>query len=407
MRRKVTILGQLLALWTFAILLATYGCCADPNAGPIVGGASTSTTGASYSCNEGEDNTLSCDPRDVSEYDLFPALQGSGSGHVAPGVASVEEVLEKGLELAEVSPVHLVLRGSIEEHSVRCDWRGIARTLEQRERAIRFWLGLEEGDDVPESSALKVLFTTTFDTIESAFKETARSNFLAIARGGLSTEYLFLTCYADYTVSEYLFGNGPTSMTVAYDRMDEAQSYPLYRLEHADGSFGPATSTPLMTEAEYHARLDDLVSNLDIKEAAGNTREASNVLRGVDVTFKRGAFPGVPNIPSSSSPPPDPDPGKVRFNTCLNSGVPDRNDNHGRPFYAYATAVHEAGHALGLSNFSYYDLLTEGFWEAMIGILESLRSLSLPLTPFLHGLLVAIEEFVKIIGLARDQNYQP
>ena len=149
---------------------------------------------------------------------------------------------------------------------------------------------------------------------------------------------------------------------------------------------------------------------LDIKEAAGNTREASNVLQGVDVTFKHGSFPRGPNIPSSSHPPahPNPDPGKVRFNTCLNSGTPDRNDNlRGHRFFAFATAVHEAGHALGLSNFSYYDLLTEGFWEAILGILDVLTSTPLPLPPFLQSLLVTIEDLLETVGLAEDKNYQP
>lgn len=95
-----------------------------------------------------------------------------------------------------------------------------------------------------------------------------------------------------------------------------------------------------------------------IEKATSSNLQASNELRGVDVTFKEGAFPEGPNIPSSSSSPPVPDPGQVRFNTCLDSGAPDRNDSQKSDrFYAYAIAVHEAGHALGLSNFSYLDLV--------------------------------------------------
>lgn len=140
-----------------------------------------------------------------------------------------------------------------------------------------------------------------------------------------------------------------------------------------------------------------------------STVEAGNVLQGVDVTFKEGVFTSGPNIPSSSKSPPDPDSGKVRFNTCLSGGVPNRNDNRSSdPFFAYATAVHEAGHALGLSNFSYYDLLTEGFWDALLGTLESLKSLRLiNLLPFLSELLTAIEGLLEVIGLGRDQSYQP
>ena len=138
--------------------------------------------------------------------------------------ATVEEVLEKGLRLAEASPVHLAVRGTGVSSSTRCDWRGIARTLAQREAAIRFWLGLAATDTVPSASFLEILFTVTLDTLEPEYKETAKSNFLAIARGGLSTEYLFLTCYVDFTASEYLLGAGPTTVTLAYDRMGQPLS---------------------------------------------------------------------------------------------------------------------------------------------------------------------------------------
>ena len=66
------------------------------------------------------------------------------------------------------------------------------------------------------------LFTIALDTLDPNFRETAKSNFLAIARGGLSEEYLFLSCFADYSVSEYLLGTGPTTLTIAYDRRGEA-----------------------------------------------------------------------------------------------------------------------------------------------------------------------------------------
>ncbi len=170
--------------------------------------------------------------------------------------ATVEEVLEKGLLLAEASPVHLAVRGSGVSSSTRCDWRGIARTLTQREAAIRFWLGLAATDTVPSASFLEILFTVTLDTLNPEYKETAKSNFLAIARGGLSTEYLFLTCYVDFTASEYLLGAGPTTITLGYDRMGEAHSYELYEREHAAGQFG---SDALLSQAAYQAKLDQIV----------------------------------------------------------------------------------------------------------------------------------------------------
>ena len=81
----------------------------------------------------------SCSPRDVSQVDLF---LGSG-GSTAPGdanVATVEDVLEKGWHLAGISPVHFVIEGTAQRNSVRCDWRGVARTPTQRETSIRFGL---------------------------------------------------------------------------------------------------------------------------------------------------------------------------------------------------------------------------------------------------------------------------
>ncbi len=151
---------------------------------------------------------------------LLSAVCGAGAqAHGLPPTGTVEEVLEKGLRLAEAFPVHLAVRGTGVTNSVRCDWRGIARTLAQREAAVRFWLGLSSTDTLPSASFLEILFTVTLDTLNPEYKETAKSNFLAIARGGLSTEYLFLTCYVDYTASEYLLGAGPSTLTLAFDRM--------------------------------------------------------------------------------------------------------------------------------------------------------------------------------------------
>ena len=172
---------------------------------------------------------------------------------------TVEELLEAGLRLAGASPIHIAFRGTASASTVRCGWRGIARTPTQRGRTIRFWLGLEPDAEIPAAAYVETLFTVTLDTLAPRFRETAESNFLAIAHGGLSTEYLFLTCYADYTVSEHLLGTATSTLTVAYDRMDEAHSYDLYQLEHADGTFGPATSTPVLSEGEYQAELDGKV----------------------------------------------------------------------------------------------------------------------------------------------------
>ena len=108
---------------------------------------------------------------------------------------------------------------------------------------------------------MELLFDVTFDVVGTELPETITSNFLTIARGGLSTEYLFLTCFADFTASEYLLGAGPTTLTVAYDRMGEAQSYELYRREHDAGHLG---DEPLETGVEQYSYYSRSASNLSL-----------------------------------------------------------------------------------------------------------------------------------------------
>ena len=68
---------------------------------------------------------------------------------------------------------------------------------------------------------------------------------------------------------------------------------------------------------------------------------ASNVLRDVDVSFQQNAFD------SSKIDRPT----ETRFNTCIRRGGVHYADNlKANDYFAYATALHEAGHALGLSN---------------------------------------------------------
>ena len=168
--------------------------------------------------------------------------------------ATVEELLEEGLHRAGASPVHLAIRGTPAADSVRCAWRGIARTSDQRADAIRFWLSLGATDAIPAAAYLETLFAVVFDTLAPDFRETAKANFLAIARGGESMDYLFLTCFADYAVTNFLLGTGttPTTVTVAYDRRDEAAAYDLYVREHDTGTYG---TDALQTRGAYEAGL--------------------------------------------------------------------------------------------------------------------------------------------------------
>ena len=98
-------------------------------------------------CSTTEGGHGPCEPRAVSSFRMFSGHPGGGHANSgAPATSTVEDVREKGLELSEASPVHLAARGTADADSVRCGWRGIARTPAQREDAIRFWLGL--GPDV-------------------------------------------------------------------------------------------------------------------------------------------------------------------------------------------------------------------------------------------------------------------
>ena len=149
---------------------------------------------------------------------------------------TVEELLEDGLYGAGASPAHLAIRGTPAASSVRCAWRGVARTERQRADAIRFWLWLGPDIAVPGAAYVEALFTVILDTLDPKHRETAKTNFLAIARGGESMEYLVLTCFADYAVANFLLGTGttPATVTVAYDPMGNAASYDLYAREHVE-----------------------------------------------------------------------------------------------------------------------------------------------------------------------------
>ena len=201
-------------------------------------------------------------PRDVSWFSLFSAPVGAASGgdYDSP---SVEDSLAMGLYAAGITPTHIAFRGSAETGSVRCEWRGVARTLGQREDSIRFWLGLGDDDPLPSASDVAKRFMHYIDGMATRHQDGQKGRFLPIARGGLSTDYMTLTCYAEYTASEYLLGTGPTELAVAYDMISESRSYDLYRRSHAAGEFGPATSTPLLSEGEYESAHERLVAEAE------------------------------------------------------------------------------------------------------------------------------------------------
>ena len=131
------------------------------SAGPAEESATTAPTLPEAPCTS---DIATCEPRDVGSFDLFSGSGGQAAGYPVDGTASVEEVLEQGLRSAGASPVHIAVRGTASADSVRCDWRGIARTPGQRALAIRYRLGLEEDEAIPSASYLELLFNATLVT---------------------------------------------------------------------------------------------------------------------------------------------------------------------------------------------------------------------------------------------------
>ena len=244
------------ALGMLSLLLAASAC------------ADSGSNGVQPPCDDTQDTPGLCSPQDVSALNLFTGPQAANAAYSPTDTSSVEDVLEKGLKDAQASPVHLAVRGTPKSGSVRCAWRGVARTLKQREDAIRFWLDLKDTDTLPTPAEVERRFTAELQRIKAAYPQTVTTNFAALAQGGLSTDYRFLTCYVDYTVHEYLLGAGTTgagsTLTVAYDRMGEVESYDLYKRAHALGEFG---DEQVMTEGEYEDGMDFLSSTIEAVHA--------------------------------------------------------------------------------------------------------------------------------------------
>ena len=192
-----------------------------------------------------------CERRSTSSFNLF-SLESVGAAYTPDSESTIEDLLENGLRLAGVSPVHLAFRGTAIEGSVRCDWRGVARAMDQREKTIRYWLQIDEAVALPSASVIESLFAAILNSRALELPESTKASFRALAQGGLTTEFTFLTCYADYEVSEYLLGSGPSELTIAYDRLAEAKSFDLYTRAYEVGEFG---NDVLGTEEEYAAAI--------------------------------------------------------------------------------------------------------------------------------------------------------
>ena len=258
-------LSAFLLLGSFALIAALV---LTESRGPVSSPATPGSDSIGKATESREDSPVdTLKTRDVSGLDIFsPVRGGAASGSTV--ALSVETVLSKGLRELELSPVHLAFRGTASANAVRCEWRGVARTPAQRERAIRFWLGLEGNESLPSPVEVENRFLQILGAMDPAFPETTEANFRDLARGGLSTDYVFLSCFADFSVAEYFLGAGPSSLTVAYDNLGEARSYELYQREHQEGVFG---DTQASTRGEYEESLREAVTSAEafLAEAMG------------------------------------------------------------------------------------------------------------------------------------------
>ena len=168
--------------------------------------------------------------------------------------------MEKGLLTAGLSPTHLAIRATPSTESIRCSWRGSARTLDQRDREVRFWLGLTEEAPLPSDAEVEREFVDGFSDSALSSIATLRAQFRATARRGLSTEFLNLDCFVDYEIHEYLMGDGPGTVAVAFNGVGQVRAYGLYKQAHIDYAFG---DRELLSEGAYDAYLLQLAADTE------------------------------------------------------------------------------------------------------------------------------------------------
>ena len=209
-------------------------------------------------CNRENASNTVCRPRDVSIIGLLsPQIEGSSYEYETP---DTEELLEKGMHAAGASPTHIALRGAARSGTVRCAWHNVVRTAEQREQAVRYWLGMDSDEPLPSPSKLETVFNSYIEQMVPQIREEMRANFNLLAHGGVSTDALMLACYVDFDAYEYMLGKGPSIVTVAYCRMATTTSYDLYGRSHAVGRYG---SAKLMTQTEFASANAGTVSSME------------------------------------------------------------------------------------------------------------------------------------------------
>ena len=151
-----------------------------------VQGAQVATLAVRHGASQAHSSPLGVSPgppRDVSGFGLFSVPLGAAYLDYGDS-PSVEDVLARGLFAAGVTPSHIVVRGTPNEDSVRCSWRGRAMTLAQRENAVRFWLGLDDADPLPSVSALEHEFMSHIGQMAPRYRDAMKARYVRLAQGG-------------------------------------------------------------------------------------------------------------------------------------------------------------------------------------------------------------------------------
>ena len=213
-----------------------------------------------------------CTPRSVSNMNpiLWGGEAGAGAGHIP--TSTVEQVVEGGFFLSGASPIHLAVRGLIRPSSTRCHWRGTARTLDQRDKAIRFWLGITNSDPLPDREQLLQKFDRQLTGIDERFDNGVKEDFKALVNGGLNNHRQRLVCYADLNNVEYLLGTGEASLTISFETLQESRSYDLYQRSFNAGQFGTPSQQLHRSEGSHAAQRARILQEAETKlsEVLGN-----------------------------------------------------------------------------------------------------------------------------------------
>jgi hypothetical protein len=136
---------------------------------------------------------------------------------------------------------------------------------------LRALSGIPEGTELPTPTPLSELRTPEGDPATGAphtvHDEQMAATLIPIIYGGYSDDIVHLYCFVDYTVSEYLLGSGPTTVTVAYYHWTREPSWSLIERIYERGGYEGDTR---ITQTEYETvRLDPYV------------REAQTALAGI------------------------------------------------------------------------------------------------------------------------------